>query len=265
MMRTIQQRYYVPNNAVLVVTGDVTATDIIAQAESLYAEWKKGPDPFARHPLVSHPPLKKIEVVVVEKPVKLFFGRLVWHGPSTVPEEIDATYAADAFGAYLAEPTSRFQQALVDSGACLQVSFSWFTQKNVGPISLNFVASPNQVDACTQAVMAELAKMAEPGYVAPDDLAMGAHVLRVDKIRERERPSDYAHILTFWWASAGLDYYLDYADAVSKVKPEDVTAFMTRYVHEKPFVFGALLSPEMASSGVTAEHLAKLAKIEVTP
>src|SRR5215813_12130091 len=35
-MQTIQQRYYVPNNSLLVVTGDVRAADIFAQADKLY-------------------------------------------------------------------------------------------------------------------------------------------------------------------------------------------------------------------------------------
>src|SRR5215468_3043524 len=43
-MQTIQRRYYVPNNSVLVVTGDVTAADIFAQADRLYAGWKRGDD-----------------------------------------------------------------------------------------------------------------------------------------------------------------------------------------------------------------------------
>lgn len=258
MMRTIQERYYVPNNAILVVTGDVSADDIIARATSLYADWKAGPDPFVRYPLVDHPPLKKSEVVVVEKPVKVFFGRFAWHGPSTVPTELEATYAADAFAAYLAEPTSRFQRALVDSGACLQASFSWFTQRNVGPINLTYAANADRVDRCTEAVVAELAKMAEPGYVTAEDLAIGANVLRIDKIKERERPSDYAHVITFWWASAGLDYYLGYADEVAKVRPDDVTRFMTTYVKDKPFVFGALLAPEMTEAGLDRGRLEAL-------
>src|SRR5215510_441248 len=45
-MQTIKQRYYVPNNSLLVVTGDVRAADIFAQADTLYASWKRGPDPF---------------------------------------------------------------------------------------------------------------------------------------------------------------------------------------------------------------------------
>ena len=69
-MRTIQQRYYVPNNSVLVVTGDVHAADVFAQATMLYAGWKRAEDPFVKFPLVKHPPLKRSEVVLVEQPVR---------------------------------------------------------------------------------------------------------------------------------------------------------------------------------------------------
>ena len=42
-MRTIQQRYYVPNNAVLVVVGDVKAEDVFSAADELYGSWAKAP------------------------------------------------------------------------------------------------------------------------------------------------------------------------------------------------------------------------------
>jgi zinc protease len=260
-MRTIQHLYYVPNNSALVVTGDVSAADIFAQADKLYGTWKKAEDPFKKHPLVTHPALKKSEVVVVEKPVKTFVGTIVWHGPSIVPAELDMTYAADVFGRSQGEPSSRFQKALVDSGACVSAQIGWYTQKNVGPITISFQAAPSKIDACVTAVFAEAKKMAEPGYATPEELKAGAHDLEIDQVKEREKPSALAHVITFWWASAGLDYYLHYGENVEKVTPADATRFVTTYMLGKPFVFGALLSPDMAKSGATAPHLAELAGI----
>lgn len=260
MLRTIQQRYYLPNNSVLVVTGDVKAEEVFAQADTLYENWKKGPDPFKQHPLVSHPALKKSEVVLVEKDVKTFVGRVVWHGPSTVAGELEATYAADAFAVALAEPTSRFQKALVESGKCVGAGFSWYTQRNVGPITLSFSATPDKIEDCVAAAFAELTHMAEPGYVTEEELASAANTLAIDKIKERERPSSFAHVITFWWASAGLDYYESYVDNVKKVTPAATTKFVHDYVTGKRFVFGALASPEMTKT-VTSARLAELAGV----
>src|SRR6185437_7220643 len=158
-MHTIQQRYYVPNNAALVVTGDVSASDVFARADALYAGWARQPDPFVKFPLVKHPPLAHSEVVVVEQPVQTFSGELEWHGPSTGGNEVEFTYAADILGTALSEPSSRFQKALVDSGACLHAGLDYRTQRNVWPIVLTFDAAPDKVDACVAAAIAELPKI----------------------------------------------------------------------------------------------------------
>ena len=40
-MKTIQERYYLPNNSVLVITGDVKAEEIFARADALFATPRK--------------------------------------------------------------------------------------------------------------------------------------------------------------------------------------------------------------------------------
>src|ERR1044072_9738413 len=57
MMRMIQERYYVPNNSTLVVTGDVQPAEIFRLAQGMFGPWKRTEDPFGKYPLVEHPPL----------------------------------------------------------------------------------------------------------------------------------------------------------------------------------------------------------------
>jgi zinc protease len=263
-MRTIQGRYYVPNNSALVITGDVKAEAIFARADALYAGWARGPDPFVKFPLVKHPPLPKSEVVLVEQPVQSVTGELEWQGPSTVGADVDLTYAADVLGSALGEPSSRFQKALVDSGACIHAGISWATQQNVGPVTVSFEATPDKVDACTRAILTELPRMKEATYVSDEELANAAYSLEIQFVRERERPSSYAHGITFWWASAGLDYYRGYIDHAKKVTRADIARFLDRYVLGKPFVFGALVSPEMVKKGLDRGHFEELAGIPKT-
>jgi zinc protease len=257
-MQTIQKRYYIPNNSVLVVTGDVKAADVFAQAEELYAGWKRGPDPFVKFPMVKHPPIKKTEVVLVEQPVQTLTGVITWHGPSVVGDEIPLTYAADVLSVAVGEPSSKFQQALVDSGACLGVGFTWFTQMNTGPISLNFAATPDKAEACVRAILAELPKMKAPDYLTDAEMRNAAHTIEVGLVRERERPSELAHGITFWWSSAGLDYYLGYVDHVYQASREEMARFMDRYVLGQPFVMGIMLSPEMRQKGLDAARFEAL-------
>ncbi|MDB4965228.1 MAG: putative Zn-dependent peptidase [Myxococcales bacterium] len=243
-MLTIKDRYYVPNNSVLVVTGDVRAADVFAQAETLYAKWKRGEDPFKKHPLVKHPPIKKTEVVFVEQPVENVQGTLDWHGPSTVGPSVPLTYAADVLGTALNEPASKFQQALVDSGACVRAYFNWLTAVNTGPITISFEARPDKVDACIRAAQSEVKNMRSPDYLGDEETANSIHRLEVDVAREREKPSDYAHTITFWWTSAGLDYYRGYIDHVRKVKRADMARFVDGFLTNKPYVLSVMVSPE---------------------
>jgi zinc protease len=260
-MRTIKDRYYVPNNSVLVVTGDVLPETIFAQTDSLYASWPRGPDPFVRYPLVKHPPIRSSEVVLVEQPVSTIRGTFEWQGPSTVGKNVELTYAADLLGTALAEPSSRFQKALVDSGACTAVSLSWYTQMNVGPVSLSFEAPKDRVDACVTAIVNELPHVREPEYVTREEMENAVRSLEVQRIRERERSVDLAGALTFWWTSAGLDYYLHYIDNMRKVGPHDIARYLDTYVLRKPFVLGVMVSPEMAKGAWSRAHFEELADV----
>ncbi len=261
-MRTIQERYYIPNNSVLVVTGDVKADAVFAQADRLYVDWKKGENPFKKHPLVKHPGIKKSEVVVVEQPVQSFVGSMTWHGPSTVGKGVELTYAADLLTVAIGEPSAKFQKSLVESGACVDASMSWYTQMNTGPISVRFEAAPDKIDACVKAILAELPRMKEPGYLSEAEMKNAAHRIEVDQAHDRERASAYAHTITFWWTSAGLDYYNHYVENVKKATQADIARYLGDYVLGKPFVFGALVSPTMAKGGFDQAHFEGLAGVQ---
>ena len=266
MMQTIQHRYYVPNNSALVVTGDVDAQAVFALADQIYAGWPKAEDPFVKFPLVTHPPIPKSEVVVLSDPaVQTFTAEVTWQGPSTVGPTVNATYAADVLGTALGDPSSKFQKALVDSGLCVEAGLNWFTQENVGPITLELQAEPAKADGCVQAAFAELAKIKSPDYFADAELANAKHQLDVGQVKDREKPSSLAHTLTFWWTSAGLDYYVSYAANTAKVTREDIAAYLDAFVLAKPYVLGALVSPDVEKGGMNKDHLEKLLGIAAPP
>jgi zinc protease len=259
-LRTIQERYYVPNNSVLVVTGGVKAETVFALAAQLFLAWKPSArSPFVDYPLVHHPPIPRTKLVLVEQPVATVTGELQWQGPSSVGEDVALTYAADLQTVALAQPASRFQKALVDSGVCLGVGFAWFTQRNTGPIQLQFDATPQKALACIQAIKAELPRMAEPDYLTDEELRDAAHALEVQRALEIEQPSELAHTLSFWWTSAGLDYYRTYLEKTRAVTRADIARYMRTYVLGKPYILGVLLSKEMEAQGLDRQALEKLA------
>lgn len=265
MMRTIQKRYYLPNNSVLVVTGDVKAPALLQQVESLFEKWKPGEDPFRKYPLVTPPPLRRSEIVLVQQPVQTVSINVVWHGPSTRGGGVDLTYPADLMGYAILEPSSRFQKDLVESGACVHAAFNWSTQMNVGPITLALEATPEKADACARAGLAELPKMKAADFFTDEELRNAVFRLKVDQALEREKPSELAHVLSFWWASAGLDYYLSYVGNLEKATRSDIARYLDAYVLGKPFVFGAMVSPQMAERlHLDRAHFERIAGLSTT-
>ncbi len=243
-MRLIQGRYYVPNNSALVVTGDVNPEDIFKMVQEFYGDWpRREKDPFVEFPLVEHPPLAKSEGYVITQPVQNVIINIGWHGPS-IGKDDASTYAADVFSFILTQPNSRFQRALVDSGLTTGVGIGYYTQRNVGPISIIAQTTPEKAQATIKAIYNEVAHFNDKDYFTDEQLESAKALLEADDLYSREKLSDYAHTLSFWWASTGLDYFRGYLGRLRATSRPDISRYVTTYIQGKPHIGLALLSPE---------------------
>ena len=260
-MREMQKRYYVPNNSALLIAGDVEPEKAFALAEKMYGSWKRGPDPHTKWPVPEHPPLKGIETVMVERPaVKVPAMQFSWHGPS-VTKDPKATYAADVLSYILGQPTSKFYKALVESGVTLGAGLSYYTQAHTGPISVSAQVPPAKIKEAIRALLRETYKLADPNYFTDEQLESAKTILAVQDVYEREKASSWVHTVSFWWAVAGVDYYLDYIDNLNAVTRADIARYVEEYIIGEPFVYGLLLSPETRKQlGLTEAELERLVK-----
>ena len=243
-MRLIQERYYVPNNSALVITGDVEPEEVFKIAQEFYGDWpRRTKAPFDEFPLVDHPPLPKSEGGVILQPVQNVTVMIGWHGPS-IGKDDASTYAADVFSFILTQPNSRFQRALVDSGLTTGVSLGYYTQRNVGPIQIVFQTSPEKAHEAIKAVYNEIAHFNDKDYYTDEQLESAKALLEADDLYSREKLSEYAHTLSFWWSSTGLEYFRGYLDRLRATSRADINRYVTTYIQGKPHVGLALLSPE---------------------
>lgn len=256
MMRLIQARYYVPNNSAIVVTGDVTPADAFKQVEDLFGVWaRRAKDPFEEFPLVEHPPLPKSEAGIITKPVNNVVIQLGWQGPS-IGKDDAATYAADVFSFILRQPNSRFQRALVDSGLASAVGFGYYTQRNVGPITLIIQTTPENARAAVRAAYNEMAHFNDPDYYTDEELESAKALVEADDLYSREKLSEYSHTLSFWWASTGLDYFRGYLKRLRATSRADISLYVKSYIQGKPHVGIALLNEDaLKTSGLTEADL----------
>lgn len=240
-MRIIQHKFYLPNNSALIVAGDVSAAEVFKMAEEMYGDWPRGEDPFIKNPLVQHPPLQKNEAVIVTQPVQAATMMISWQGPST-DTDAAGTYAADVFSFILRQPDSKFQRVLVDSGLLTFASLGYLTQRNVGPIQLIAQTTPDKLKQAIKAINAEIDKFEAPDYFTDEQLESAKTLVDVNEIFSREKPSEYAHTVSFWWASSGLDYYANYVENVRRVTRADIQKYVQRYIRGKYRVTGVMLS-----------------------
>lgn len=242
-MRYIQQRYYVPNNTSIIVTGDVSPERAFALVKASLGDWKRAADPFATDPIPPIPPILQNKGVISEQPVGTALVMLRWQGPSARADP-EATYAADVFSDVLNQPGSRFQKRLVDSRLFQSIGVNYYTLNQVGPITIAGETSPERLREALAALEQEITKVVEPGYFTTQELENTKQHRIVDAMFQLERASGFAHQLGFWWAVTGLDYFYGYTDTMARQTPEDLRSYARKYIIGKPHVTGVLLAPE---------------------
>jgi zinc protease len=249
-LKTIFDRYYIPNNSALVVSGDVDPKKVFAAAADRFGSWKRAPDPYESFPVPPMPPLARSDAVVVTGDVNEITLEIQWQGPS-VRSNTEDTYAADVFSAYVNDEQSKLQKRLVDSGIFHTASFGYQTLDHTGPISFYGTTSMDQLAAALTVLQAELMTMRADDYFDPELLNVVEKRRSVATAFELEESVGLAHTVGYWWSVAGLDYYMDYTDNLSKRTASDLSGFVTRYLGDKPFVIG-VLAPEKEAPKVRA-------------
>lgn len=85
--REFYRRWYAPNNATLVVVGDVDADEVFRLAAQRFGSIPARP--LARRRAQTEPPQNGIKRVTLQAPAQLGFGMFGWHAPALRPGSAD--------------------------------------------------------------------------------------------------------------------------------------------------------------------------------
>jgi len=245
-LKATYARYYVPNNAALIVTGDVQADRIIEVVRRKFGEWKAAPNPFADRAIPAIPPLEKTTAVMVAKDVLDVTIVVAMYGPS-VRTDPGATYAADVLFDVFNDPTSPFQRRLVDGGPFVSIAGSYLTLDHTGPIEFRGKTTPEHAQQAITNLLLELQDFDLLQGVTDDDLAIARKRRQVGGALARERTASLAPGLAFWWSAAGMDYYQGYNDHMATQTADSLRRFARAYVTAAPRVIGVLGTPAVTA------------------
>ncbi|HWZ59918.1 MAG TPA: pitrilysin family protein [Gemmatimonadaceae bacterium] len=241
-LKTIFDRYYVPNNAMLVVSGDITPGRAFKLADERFSHWPRRTDPFVGVTPLVVPPLQLPAALIMQDHVTDALVVMEWQGPSTITSPED-TYAADVLSTILDASGSTFQRRLVDSGLFASCTIGYTTRSHVGEITLTAHASVDSLPHALVVLNAVLEDLDKPVAFSDDELADARQARRVAFARTLEYQTSVASEVAEFWGSADLGYFRSYTDRMLAVTRSDLQRYAQRYIIAKPMALGVLVPP----------------------
>ena len=164
--RAWYRKWYAPNNAVLIVTGDVNAEDVVRLAKKYYG-------PIARKALPPRKPQDEplqagIRRVNLKAPAELPYVAMAWHAPRLVDiERDDDTYALDVLAGVLdGHEGARLSRNLVRGTRLASEAGAGYDNTARGPALFMLEGTPadgKSVEALEQALRGEVRRIADEG------------------------------------------------------------------------------------------------------
>ena len=253
-MMIIKDKYYFPNNSVLVICGDVKHDAAFASTQSIFGDWKASDfNPHEKFPVPEFKPLTQNDYFVKESSIaQTPYMMYQWHGPDTRSDSVN-TVVADVFNNILSQNSSQWSQALIDKGLATYAAVQYTTNKYVGPIMIFVMPNPTKLKECVEEINRQVSLMGNPDYFTDEQLSTAKATIVRNRIRRTEKPSSLASDITYWWCSASLDFFTDYVGATGKVTKDQLAAYAQKYMVGKPHVAGLVMNKEMIEQLKPAE------------
>ena len=241
--------WYAPNNAVLIVAGDVETAEVRALAERHFGPLAARPVP-PRARLDEPPHHASIRLEMKSARVAQPSWRRYYLAPSYRAGATQHAYALQVLAEILAGSAgSRLNQALVlDKGLALTVG-AGYAPSALGLADFGVYATPKPGVAIADleaAVDAELHRILEHG-VEPDEVARAAQRMQASAIYSQDSLSGPANIIgTALVLGRSLDDVAAWPDKIGAVTPAEVQAAARAVLVERNSATGILL-PERTS------------------
>ncbi len=254
--RAWYQRWYAPNNATLVVAGDVDPTQVFAWAQQYFG-------PLASRALPQRKPQREPEQngarqVTVKAPAKLPVVALAWQAPSLAdPEKDSDPYALEILAGVLdGHASARLNQTLVREKRLATEASAGYDAVSRGPALFMVDATPAEghtVAELEAALKQEIARIVKDGVDEKELARVKAQVL-ASQVYQQDSLF-YQAMLIGEWTTAGLDYR---ARDIRFRKLKEVTAEQVRAVAAKYLVDSTLtvaqLDPQPLDSNKPAKR-----------
>ena len=227
------RRFYIPNNATLVVAGDVDADDVFRRAEAHFASIPEGPEPNRFR--ASEPPQIGERRLVIEREGTTGYVKVVFHAPAANDPDFFAMLVLDAiltgakgvnlWSSFRVAPPqrrARLYTAVVERGLASAVSGIIMPTAQPYLYTLSFTAIDGiPLDAVESAAFEEIEKVRTAG-VDPAEVSRARHQLRARLVFENDSVTNIAHQIGYFETVAGPEYSASLLQRIEAVTPDQV-------------------------------------------
>lgn len=239
--------YYAPNNAILIVAGDVTMDDVLPMAKKYYGRLKKSKLPErVRHLEPEHVAARRI--MFADERVKQPAFERQYLVPSASSRNSEDSPAVEVLSHILGEgATSRlYKEIVVKQGLAASASTGYFTSAlNETDLSISVLPRPGvSVDQVEAAVDSTLADLLENGVTQEEvDAAAKTMVNNLVFALDSQMYMNYIFGMTLTTGGT-IESVLQWPDQISSVTAEDVNRVARKYLVPARSVTGHLLVKE---------------------
>ena len=233
------RRYYVPNNATLVIVGDVDPDEAIARVRHHFGAAVPGIVPVRT--LSAEPAQLGERRVAVRKEGTTAYLKVAYHAPAATDEDFFPMLVADAvltgakglnlWSSFRTPPpqrSARLYRTLVEGRLASAVSGSLMPTADPYLYTISVTAREGTSrEALERAAFAELDRMAREGITA-EELEKARNQLRARLVFENDSVTNIAHQLGYFETIASADLFLSIGDRIRRVARERVAEAAAR-------------------------------------
>lgn len=241
------QKWYVPNNMTLVITGSFDSDEAMAKIEQAFGNFERQADPHQNR--LSEPPQQELRGFVVTRPVNQAYMTLAFHIPEI--KNIDL-YPLDVLALILGQgESSRLYRRIKVEKQSVHTIYSYaYTPQDPGLMMIGATLSPKQFDQALEDILKETYRLQHED-VSPQELEKAKLNLESDFIYQRETVQGLARNLGYFETVTGnVAYQKEYLKYIAEVTPADILRVANLYLKNTNLTVGLLLPQDSSSPSV---------------
>jgi zinc protease len=227
------RRFYIPNNATLVVVGDVDGSDVLRRAERHFASIPEGKPPERLHAI--EPEQVGERRVVIEREGTTGYVKVVFRAPAAADPDFFPMLVLDAiltgakgvnlwssFRGVPPQRKARLYTALVERGLASMISGAILPTAQPYLYTLSFTANDGVPLAAVEGAAFEEIERVQRVGVDPSEVERARHQLRARLVFDNDGVTNIAHQLGYFETVVGPGFFSSIQERIAGVTADQI-------------------------------------------